>query len=167
MLTVPTLRQRRSEKWSGHPPGVIGATVAELDFELAAPIAAVLHDTIARSDLGYAHEVTPRLREAFTGFAVRRLGWRVDPDRLTLVPEVLILASPHNPTGRVDLGLEGRLDCAGLDLARIRRGSSWRRQKLPWAPASTTTRPAASGSGSTSAPGPSCSPRSWTGWLEL
>src|SRR5690349_21412368 len=93
MLTVPTLdvlRQRRSEKWSGHPPGVIGATVAELDFELAAPIATVLHDAVARSDLGYAHEVTPRLREAFTGFAARRLGWQVDADRLTLIPEVLI-----------------------------------------------------------------------------
>ncbi|GAA1562839.1 aminotransferase class I/II-fold pyridoxal phosphate-dependent enzyme [Kribbella sancticallisti] len=92
-LLVPELAQlqrRRSEKWSGYEPGVIGATVAEMDFVLAEPIAKVLHDAISRSDLGYAHEVPARLKQAFTGFAERRLGWRVDPEQLTLIPEVLI-----------------------------------------------------------------------------
>jgi cystathionine beta-lyase len=92
-LVVPelaVLQQRRSEKWSGHAPGVIAATVAEMDFELAEPIAAVLHEAVARSDLGYAHEVPDQLKEAFTGFAERRLDWRVDPDQLALVPDVMI-----------------------------------------------------------------------------
>jgi cystathionine beta-lyase len=92
-LVVPelaVLQRRRSEKWSGHEPGVIAATVAEMDFELAEPIAAVLHEAIARSDLGYAHEVPERLKDAFTGFARRRLDWRVDPDQLALVPDVMI-----------------------------------------------------------------------------
>jgi cysteine-S-conjugate beta-lyase len=91
--TVPSLevlRRRRGEKWSGCPPDVIAATVAELDFDVAEPIALALRDAIARGDLGYAYQVTPRLRDAFTGFAARRLGWRVDPDRITLVPDVLI-----------------------------------------------------------------------------
>jgi cystathionine beta-lyase len=139
MLTVPqldVLRQRRSEKWSGHPPGVIGATVAELDFELAPPIAAVLHDAIARSDLGYAHGVTPQLREAFTGFAERRLGWRVDPDRLTLIPEVLIglieLCRVLAPGGKIGFATAGyppflqQLPRAGFTIRQIPlRADGW------------------------------------------
>ena len=83
------LQKRRSEKWSGHAPGVISATVAELDFDLAEPIARVLHEAVDRSDLGYAFEVPKSLRDAFTGFADRRLGWTVDPERITLVPDVM------------------------------------------------------------------------------
>lgn len=92
-LLVPDLaelQRRRSEKWSGYEPGVIAATVAEMDFLVAEPIAKVLHDAINRGDLGYAHEVPASFKTAFTGFAERRLGWRVDPEQLTLVPEVLI-----------------------------------------------------------------------------
>jgi cystathionine beta-lyase len=132
MLTVPpydVLRQRRSEKWSGLAPGVIGATVAELDFELAPPIAAVLHEAVARGDLGYTPGVSPRLRDAFTGFAGRRLGWRVDPDRLTLVPEVLIglieLCRVLAPGGKVGFATAGyppfleQLPLAGFDVRHL------------------------------------------------
>jgi cysteine-S-conjugate beta-lyase len=83
------LQKRRSEKWSGYPPGVISATVAEMDFDIAEPIARVLHDAIDRSDLGYAFEVPRSLKDAFTGFAQRRLGWTVDPERITVVPDVM------------------------------------------------------------------------------
>ena len=83
------LQKRRSEKWAGLPPGVISATVAEMDFDIAEPIARVLHDAVDRSDLGYAFEVPHALRDAFTGFARRRLGWTVDPDRITLIPDVM------------------------------------------------------------------------------
>ncbi|WP_460665888.1 MalY/PatB family protein [Kribbella swartbergensis] len=86
---LPELQKRRSEKWSGHAPGVIASTVAEMDFDLAGPIARVLHDAIDRSDLGYAFEVPRPLQEAFTGFAERRLGWTVDPARITVVPDVM------------------------------------------------------------------------------
>jgi len=92
-LAVPDLellQRRRSEKWSGYEPGVIAATVAEMDFELAEPIARVLHEAIDRSDLGYAYEVPKSLQDAFTGFAARRLDWQVDPGLLTLVPDVMI-----------------------------------------------------------------------------
>jgi cystathionine beta-lyase len=61
-----------------------------MDFDLAEPIATVLHEAISRSDLGYAHEVPGTLADAFAGFAERRLDWRVDPTRLTLVPDVMI-----------------------------------------------------------------------------
>lgn len=93
MLTVPdlaALQRRRSEKWDGHEAGVIAATVAEMDFDLAEPIVRVLSDALRRSDLGYAYEVPGALREAFTGFAKRRLNWTVDPARINLVSDVTV-----------------------------------------------------------------------------
>ncbi|GAA0940451.1 aminotransferase class I/II-fold pyridoxal phosphate-dependent enzyme [Kribbella koreensis] len=84
------LQRRRSEKWFGHGDGVIAATVAEMDFELAEPITSVLLDAIARHDLGYTSGAPSSLGTAFAGFAQRRLDWTVDPDRLTLVPDVMV-----------------------------------------------------------------------------
>ncbi len=91
-LSVPelaTLHERRSEKWTGHEPDVVVSTIAEMDFPLAPPVAAALHAAVDRHDLGYATGATATLREAFAGFAGRRLGWGVDPEQVTLVPDVM------------------------------------------------------------------------------
>ncbi|HEY6663588.1 MAG TPA: hypothetical protein VI036_00545 [Propionibacteriaceae bacterium] len=50
---LPTLHQRRSEKWSGGEEDVLPSTVAEMDFPLAPEITAALHAAIDRHDLGY------------------------------------------------------------------------------------------------------------------
>lgn len=92
-LSVPSidvLQQRRSEKWSGHAPGVLSSTIAEMDFPLAPPVAAALRQAIDRHDLGYATEGITRPAEAFAGFARRRLAWEVDPARVMLVPDVMV-----------------------------------------------------------------------------
>jgi cysteine-S-conjugate beta-lyase len=92
-LGVPPLtelQRRRSEKWEGYEPGVISATIAEMDFPLADPVAEVLHAAVGRHDLGYASASITRLAEAFAAFAARRLGWQVDPDQVTLVPDVMV-----------------------------------------------------------------------------
>ncbi len=92
-LSTPPLEEltlRRSEKWDGCPPDMIASTVAEMDYHVAPPIARVLRDAISRSDLGYAYQATGRLREAFVGFAARRLGWTVDTDQITLIPDVMV-----------------------------------------------------------------------------
>jgi cysteine-S-conjugate beta-lyase len=92
-LHVPdlaTLHERRSDKWTGHDDDVLAATIAEMDFPLAKPVAEVLRAAIDRSDLGYATPAPRRLRDAFTGFARRRLRWDVDPDQITLVPDVMV-----------------------------------------------------------------------------
>jgi cysteine-S-conjugate beta-lyase len=91
-LRVPdlaTLHQRRSEKWSGHQPDVLASTVAEMDFPLAAEITAALHEAIDRHDLGYTPPAGTGLPAAFASFARRRLDWAVDPDQITLVPDVM------------------------------------------------------------------------------
>jgi cysteine-S-conjugate beta-lyase len=91
-LRVPdlaTLHQRRSEKWSGHAPDVLASTVAEMDFPLASEVIAALHAAIDRHDLGYTPSTGTRLPATFAGFAQRRLGWTVDQDQITLVPDVM------------------------------------------------------------------------------
>lgn len=92
-LHVPPLaelHERRSEKWDGHDPDVLVATIAEMDFPIAPPVAEVLHAAIARHDLGYAGAATETLRREFAGFARRRLRWEVDPEQVTLVPDVML-----------------------------------------------------------------------------
>ena len=77
-------------KWDGHPSDVLAATVAEMDFPVAAPITAALRAAIDRHDLGYAQAHIPRLAEALSGFAARRLRWRVDPEQVRLLPDVMV-----------------------------------------------------------------------------
>ena len=92
-LHVPdlaTLHERRSEKWTGHDSDVLVATIAEMDFPVAEPVGEVLRAAIERSDLGYAVPAPCRLRDAFAGFARRRLRWDVDPEQITLVPDVMV-----------------------------------------------------------------------------
>ena len=62
------LRKRRSAKWRTYPADVLPLTVAEMDFALATPIAAALHEAVDRSDAGYAMAV-PQLGTAIAGFS--------------------------------------------------------------------------------------------------
>lgn len=87
---VSRLHLRRSDKWAGHSDGIISSTIAEMDFPIAEPIADALHAAIARSDLGYAPHAVPRLAAAFEGFAARRLGWTIDPEQVSVVPDVMV-----------------------------------------------------------------------------
>ncbi len=140
------LHRRRSEKWSIHAPDVLASTIAEMDFPLAEPVARALHEAIDRSDLGYAAPAGESLRHAFAAFAARRLAWSVDPEQVTVVPDVMLgllelcrviagpgnaiaFASPAYPpfsellprTGarlvHVALHEDGRLDLGSLDEA--------------------------------------------------
>lgn len=92
-LKVPSLvdlHHRRSEKWALHAGDVLSLTVAEMDFPIAAPIREALFATIDRNDLGYALPGAPALAEALVGFAARRLDWAVDPEQVTVVPDVMV-----------------------------------------------------------------------------
>ena len=91
-LRVPglaALHQRRSEKWSEQEPDVLASTVAEMDFPLAPEVVAALHAAVDRHDLGYTPPRAIQLPAAFAGFARRRLGWTIDQDQVTLVPDVM------------------------------------------------------------------------------
>lgn len=89
-LDVPpldVLRRRGSAKWRTHPPDVLPLSIAEMDFELAPPIAAALRDAVDRSDLGYAAGFEG-LAEAYAGFAQATWGWRPDPGHVVPVTDV-------------------------------------------------------------------------------
>src|SRR5690606_26419835 len=91
-LSVPPLAEleaRRGEKWSSQPPGVLSMTVAEMDFAPAPAVAAAVRDAVERGDLGYAPGADGRLAGAFAAFARRRMDWEVDPEQVTLVPDVV------------------------------------------------------------------------------
>src|SRR6185437_14380994 len=86
-LDLDRLRRRRSEKWRLHPPDVLPAFIAEMDYDLAEPVAAALRAAVDLDDCGYA---TPDgLGETFAAFAAARHGWTVDPGRVHLVPDVM------------------------------------------------------------------------------
>jgi cystathionine beta-lyase len=87
---LPELHARRSAKWSGEEPDVLAMTIAEMDFPVAAPVAAALRGAIDRHDLGYAPAVPRGLQEAFAAFAKRRMSWEVDPKQVTLIPDVVV-----------------------------------------------------------------------------
>ena len=92
-LRVPGLAElssRRSDKWSGQPAGVLASTIAEMDFPIAPPVAEALHAAVERHDLGYAPASPDGLFAAFAGFAERRLGWGVDTEQVSLVPDVMV-----------------------------------------------------------------------------
>lgn len=86
-LSLELLRLRHSAKWQKYPPDVLPAWVAETDFPLALPIREALLAAISRDDTGYA--MPGKLPQAFAGFAGRRFGWQVEPERVRLVVDTM------------------------------------------------------------------------------
>ena len=88
-LSIADLRARRSAKWTWYEPDVLPAWVAEMDFPLAPAISEALREAVANHDAGYASPDAAGLGGAFAGFAERRMGWGVDPERVTPVNDVV------------------------------------------------------------------------------
>jgi cysteine-S-conjugate beta-lyase len=87
-LTWEDLRSRRSSKWRRFPDDVLPMWIAEMDFPRAEPITTALHAAVDAGDTGYVDARTADLGGAFADFARRRFGWNVDPEQVTLVPDV-------------------------------------------------------------------------------
>ena len=89
-LPVPpleVLRERRSAKWRMYPPDVTPFTVAEMDFDLAEPVADAVRAAVERSDLGYADGFED-LADAYAGFARSTWGWQPNPRWMMAVTDV-------------------------------------------------------------------------------
>src|SRR3954465_12596981 len=81
---------RRSAKWAGYPPDVLPVWVAEMDFPLAEPIKAALHEAVERDDIGYLGPELLGVPQALADFAARRLGWEVDPEQVIVATDVMV-----------------------------------------------------------------------------
>jgi cysteine-S-conjugate beta-lyase len=81
------LRKRTSYKWRTYPADVLPAFVAEMDFDLAAPIIEAATAALAASDCGYGD--TGELGQAYAAFASKRLRWSPDPDLIFAIPDVM------------------------------------------------------------------------------
>jgi cysteine-S-conjugate beta-lyase len=84
---LDTLRRRRSAKWSTVPDDVLPLAVAEMDYDLALPVRAALHEAVERSDGGYPAQ-NPALADALSSFAADRWGWEIDPAAVSVVTDV-------------------------------------------------------------------------------
>ena len=86
-LDLAKLQRRRSHKWRLHPPDILPAFIAEMDYDLPEPVRAALRTAIDDSDCGYADP--SGLGEAFALFAAVNHSWTVDPGRVHLIPDVM------------------------------------------------------------------------------
>lgn len=81
------LRKRKSHKWRAFPPDVLPAFVAEMDFDLAGPVADAVRVAVELGDCGYGD--AGELGEVFADFARERLRWAPDPSQVYAIPDVL------------------------------------------------------------------------------
>lgn len=91
-LDVDELRRRRGAKWMAHP-APFAAWVADMDFEVAPPIAAALHELVDRHELGYPNwggpYATSPAAELFPARMAQRYGWEPDADRVHELVDVI------------------------------------------------------------------------------
>ncbi|MEX2323565.1 MAG: aminotransferase class I/II-fold pyridoxal phosphate-dependent enzyme [Acidimicrobiia bacterium] len=81
---------RRSLKWTQHGPEVLPAWVAEMDFGIAAPVAAALHEAVDDAATGYPSPAAEAaVAAAASAFWEQRFGWSVDPGRVAHAPDVV------------------------------------------------------------------------------
>ena len=84
------LRLRRGQKWSLYPADILPAWVADMDFEVAAPIRAALAERVANNDFGYP--LAPQRTDLPALFAARvaaRFDWHIDPAEVVILSDVV------------------------------------------------------------------------------
>jgi len=88
-VSIERLRRRRTVKWTLHGADVLAAWVAEMDFDVAAPIRAALIDAVEREDFGYVPADLSELTTACADFLADAHGWDVSSSRIFPVADVL------------------------------------------------------------------------------
>ncbi|MGR8946790.1 MAG: MalY/PatB family protein [Gammaproteobacteria bacterium] len=89
-LQLSALRCRHGEKWSHYEADVIPAWVADMDFELAAPIREAIIGRVSSFDCGYpvaAHDTG--LPQIFADRVAKKFNWQINPSQVDLFNDVV------------------------------------------------------------------------------
>ena len=131
-LSRNELRANGGLKWTYFEDDVLPAWVAEMDFGLAPPIAAALHDAVERGLTGYPYPDAERATaRAATAFWSSQFGWSVDPSWVYAAPDVIEgarraivhLTRPGSPVvvhSPVYFPFYSMVERAGRDLIEVR-----------------------------------------------
>ncbi|MDI2027246.1 MalY/PatB family protein [Saccharopolyspora sp. TS4A08] len=88
-VTIEDLRARGGLKWTLHGDA-IGAFVAEMDFGTSPAVLEALHTGVDGLNFGYLPpRLTAELSRACADYQARRHGWRIEPDRVHAIPDVI------------------------------------------------------------------------------
>lgn len=88
-LTPEQLRARNTIKWNHYGPDVLALWIAEMDFPTAPAILDGLRDWVANEEFGYPALGSDALPTALAQWCLRRYNWRVQPEWVRVVPDVL------------------------------------------------------------------------------
>jgi cystathionine beta-lyase len=89
-LTEPVLRARSGEKWQQYGPDALPLWVADMDFEVAAPVRRRLARALAVGDLGYPlHPRPTRVPDLAAARMRERFGYAFARSQVELVSEVV------------------------------------------------------------------------------
>lgn len=88
-VDLARLRASTAKKWRTYGEGVLPAWIADQDFPPPEPIRNFVAEAGERGDLGYPMDEREALAEVFAERAHTRYGWRVDPERVELVVDVV------------------------------------------------------------------------------
>lgn len=91
LTPLAQLKNRHSSKWRRFAPDVLPMHVAEMDYDIAPGIRALLTEMVANSDLGYTGPV-PEVAVGFLAFAQERWNWTVDATQVRLSTDVGVSA---------------------------------------------------------------------------
>ncbi len=86
---VPDRRGTDSVKWGRYGPDVLPLWVADMDFSAPPAVIAALHDRIDHGVFGYPQEPSG-LREVIVDWIARRYRWKVAPEAIVFVPNVVV-----------------------------------------------------------------------------
>lgn len=88
-VPLQILHTRTSAKWTQFPADILPMPVAEMDFELAAPIRETLLTLLNNSDTGYMGN-TDHLTQNFSTFAKERWNWTVNTEQFFVCADVSV-----------------------------------------------------------------------------
>ena len=88
-LAEEELRRRKTIKWNLFGPDVLPLWIAEMDFPTAPAVLDGIRACVANEEFGYPPVGEDDLPRATADWCRRRYGWRVSPERVRVVPDVL------------------------------------------------------------------------------